>query len=271
MSPSTTTRRVLLALGLVGLLALTGCIGQFGTGISEDELSENATYRWDANATIEEWPQDVTVQIQIVQGGILEGDSYRAIYTGNRSQITLSERGFTRPHSLDIRAVRYQYPNGTVVGHEALDVDQNARRTRVRLPEGPGRFAFTGDRRNKEVRFPAIADGNYTVRLPSDHSVGDLLLSDVSPRSYDTSTVDGHTVVRWNGIDKSDSLLVRFYRDRDWYIFYGMIGLLSIAGAGVFLHYRREINEIQRWRAEQGLDLDRDDDDDGDRPPPGMG
>jgi hypothetical protein len=271
MSPSTTTRRVLLALGLVGLLALTGCIGQFGAGLSEDELSANASYHWDTNATVEEWPENVAVELRIVQGGILGDDSYRAIYTGNRSQITLSEQGFTRRHAIDIRAVKYQYANGTVVGHEALDVDQNARRTRVRLPEGQGRFAFTGDRRNKEVRMPAIADGNYTVRLPADHSVGDILLSDVSPRNYDTSTVDSHTIVRWNGIDSSDTILVRFYRDRDWYVFYGMVGLLSIVGVGVYLYYRREIRQIQRWRAEQGLDLDRDDDGDGDRPPPGMG
>ncbi|AGN01848.1 hypothetical protein L593_09515 [Salinarchaeum sp. Harcht-Bsk1] len=271
MSPSTSTRRRLLLLfGLVGLLALSGCIGQFGTGLSEGELSRNATYEWDTSATADEWPDDVTVQIEINQAGFLGDDTYHGIYTGNRTQVTFSERGFTRPHSLDIRAVKYQYPNGTVVGHEAIDVDQNARRTRVRLPEGPGRFAWIGDRRNKELRLPAIADGNYTVTLPRHHSVGDFLLSDVSPRSYNTRTVDGHTQIVWTGVDNSQTLLVRFYRDRDFYLFYGLIGLLTVVGAGIFLHYRREIQEIQEWRAAQGLDLDRDDDD-GERPPPGMG
>jgi len=270
MTRRTTRGRVLLALGLLGLLALTGCIGQFGVGLSEDELSKDASYPWDANATIDEWPDDVTVQIRIKQAGFLGDDTYQAIYTGNRTQLTLSERGFTRPHSIDIRAVKYQFPNGTVVGHEAIDVDQNARRTRILLPPGHGRFAFTGDRRNRELRLPGIADGNYTVTLPRHHSVGDLLLSDVSPRSYDTSTVDGRTRIRWEGVDDDQSLLVRFYRDRDRYLFYGMIGLLSIVGAVIYVHYRREIREIQQWRAAQGLDLDTDDGDDRD-PPPGMG
>mgnify|MGYP000218171377 CR=1 FL=1 len=272
MSSSTSTRRRLLVLfGLVAVLALSGCIGQFGTGLSEGELSRNATYEWNTSATAEEWPENVTVQIELNQAGFLGDDTYHGIYTGNRTQLTFSERGFTRPHSVDIRAVRYQYPNGTVVGHEAIDVDQNARRTRVRLPEGPGRFAWIGDRRNKELLLPAIADGNYTVTLPRDHSVGDILLSDVSPRSYSTETVEGHTRLTWTGVDNSDTLLVRFYRDRDFYVFYGLIGLLTVAGAGIFVYYKRQIREIQEWRAAQGLDLDRDDDDDEKRPPPGMG
>ncbi|WP_460921321.1 DUF5803 family protein [Salinarchaeum chitinilyticum] len=271
MSSNSSTRRVLVLLALLGLIALTGCIGQFGTGISQDELAQNNSYQWNQSATIEEWPTNVTVQVEIKQAGFFATDNYRAIYTGNETQFTLSERGFTRPHAIDIRAVKYQYPNGTIVGPEAVDVDQNARRTRVRLPEGPGRFAFTGDRRNKELHLPAFTGGNYTVTLPKDHSVGDLFLSDVSPRSYSTSTEDGHTVLRWNGVDGDQTVLVRFYRDRDFYIFYGLVGLLSVTGAGVFVYYRRKIREIQQWRAQQGLDLDRDDDDDDSRPPPGMG
>jgi|GEM_PF-177818 len=267
-------RRVAATLAVVALLLLTGCIGQFGVGISNDELDQNRSYSWEENATIEEWPEHVAVQIEISQSGLLGSilgqEEYHAIYTGNRTQLTLSERGFTRPHAVDIRAVRYQYPNGTIVGPEAIDVSQSARRTRVVLPEGPGRFAFTGDRRNKEVHVPAVADGNYTLTLPANYRVGDLVLSDVSPGGYDTESVDGKQRIRWSGVDDGDELLVRFYHERDWYIFYGMIAVLSLVGVGVFLYYRRQIREIQRWRAAQGLDLDLDDDEE-DRPPPGMG
>lgn len=266
MPPS--TRRLAIALALAGLLALSGCIGQFGVGIPEDDLAQNATYDWNRSATIEDWPDDVTVQVEVKQGGLIGGDAYRAIYTGNRTELTFSEEGFTRPHSVDIRAVKYQYPNGTIVGHEQIEVSQNARRTKVILPEGPGRFAFTGDRRNKEVRMPAVADGNYTLTLPRNYRVGDILLSDVSPGGYDTERVDGQMVIRWEDIDASDELLVRFYHDRDWFLFYGLIAVLSVIGLGIYLYYRREIREIQEWRAAQGLDLDADDE--GKRPP-GMG
>lgn len=251
---------MLAVLGLIALLALSGCVGQFGAGISEDELSEDAEYDWDTNAT---------VSVTLEEGGILGGASHRTVYAGNETVLRLSTPGLLRPHAVDVRAVQFRYPNGTVVGHEAIGVSQTARQTTIRLPAAEGRFAFTGDRRSQELRIPAFDDGRYVVLLPPGHDVGDILLSDVLPRDYDTRTVGDRTHVVWSDVSGERTVLVRHYSGLAWTIFYALVSVLSVAGLVGYAYFSREIRKIQEWRQAQGLDLDVEDD--GDRPPPGMG
>lgn len=256
-----TRRRLAAALAVVGILALSGCIGQFGVGVSEDELAQDAEYDWDTNAT---------VTVTLDQGGLLGGSSYRAVYDGEETVLRLSTQGLTRSHSVDVRAVQFRYSNGTVVGHEAIDVSQSARRTVIRLPAEDGQFAFTGDRRSQELELPALDGGRYEVILPAGHQVGDLVLSDVVPRGYETEVVDGRTRVVWSALDADRTLLVRHYSDLGWWLFYGLLAVLSVAGVLVYLYFSREIGKIRAWREAQGFDVDIEDDD-RDDPPPGMG
>lgn len=255
-------RRLLAALAVVALAVTAGCIGQFGVGISDEELASEppAEYEWGPNATVD---------IDLHAGGLLGGSEYTAVYTGNETELTLSTRGFTRSHSVDVRAVRFRYPNGTVVGHEHVEVEQTARETTIRLPTEDGELAYTGDRRTRELRAPAIDDGTYRVTLPEGYRVGDFLLSDVTPRAYETERADDTVTIVWSDITAGDILLVRYYRDRDRYLFWGVIVLLLGVGIGVYAYFNREIEAIQEWREDQGLDVD--DEDEGDRPPPGMG
>lgn len=254
-------RRLVAAVALLGLVALSGCVGQFGVGISEEELAEEASYDWDTNAT---------VAVTLEEGGILGGASYRAVYSGNETTIRLSTPGLTRSYAVDVRAVQFRYANGTVVGHEAIEVSQTARETTIRLPTAEGQFAFTGDRRGQELRMPAFDGGRYAVVLPEGHQVGDLLLSDVLPRGYETRQVDGRTKLVWTDVSQGRTVLVRHYSGLDWTVFYVLLGVLGVAGVLGYVYFSREIRKIARWREAQGLDVDVEDDD-GDSPPPGMG
>jgi hypothetical protein len=69
----------------------------------------------------------------------------------------------------------------------------------------------------------------------------------------------------------SDSVAVRYYLQRDLYIFGGAAAGLFAAGVVGTLYYRRQIEELRKRREEMGIDVDTDDDDFGDGPPPGMG
>lgn len=255
-------RRVLAGVAVLVLVVSAGCLGQFGTGVSEEELAEDAEYEWNTTAETE---------LRLDEGGFLDRASYQAVYSGNETVLRLSTRGLTRTHSVDVRSVQYRYAeNGSVVGHEHVDVRQTARETTIRLPEEDGQFAFTGDRRSQEVHFRTVDDGNVTVVLPPDHEVGDLLLSDVQPRNYETEPADGDRVaLRWEEVDDDTLVLVRHYLERDWYLFYGLLGVLTVAAAVVYAHFQREIRKVQRKREEYGLDVDYEDD--GDPPPPGVG
>lgn len=255
-------RRLLAALAVLGMFALSGCLGQFGAGISEDALAEDAEYDWDSNAT---------VSVSLEEGGILGGSTYRAVYAGNDTTIRLSTQGLTRSHAVDIRAVQFRYPNGTVVGHESIGVSQTARETTIRLPARGGQFAFSGDRRSQEVHIPAFDSGRYAVVLPPGHEVGDLLLSDVLPRGYETRNAGDRTRVVWSDVSGDQAVLVRHYSGLDWTIFYSLVTVLGAAGLVGYAYFTREIREIRRRREAHGLDVDVEEDDDRERPPPGMG
>lgn len=255
-------RRVLAAVAVLALVATAGCVGQFGSGIPEEELAADADYEWNASADTE---------VRLVEHGFLGGAEYRVVYSGNETELTLSTQGFTRSHSVDIRAVQFRYAeNGTVVGHEAIDVSQSARQTTVRLPDAEGQFAFSGERRSQELQLQTVDEGSVAVVLPENHRVGDLLLSDVVPRSYESDTIDGRSAVRWEDLDAGETLLVRHYRDRDWYLFYGLLTALSVVAVLGYAYFKLQIRQIQQRREEYGLDVDVEDDD-GRRPPPGMG
>lgn len=250
-------RRTIAVLAVLALAITAGCLGPT---VSEEELAEDATYNWDT---------DVDAEIVLEEGGLLGGDEFRGVYRiENQSEIQLYRRGFTRDHALHIRAVQFRHPNGTVVGHEEIDVETSQQRTTVHLPAEHGQFAFTADRRTQQLSIPAYVEGSHRVILPPGHRVGDFLLSDVVPRNAETEVVNDRMSLTWEEVD--NRLIVRYYLDRDQTLFWGLVAILSVAGIGIYLYYSREIRRIAEWRKEQGLDVDYDEDD-RDRPPPGMG
>ena len=259
-------RRLLLAAGCLALLALTsGCLG-FGTGpVSEDTLdSEPAEpYRWDSDRAVH-----VTVQ---------ENTQFRAVMAVNRSTLDLFRRdGFGGSNPLSVQAVRYRYPNGTVItGSEIRERGGEVRETRdetvVELPPGTaergGQLAFTSGGTPKRFTLPTYVDGTYEVVLPENRAIDFPVFGQVSPGNYETLRDDRNRVrIVWAEPVTADTVSVRYYLQRDLYVFGGVLGVILLAGIAGLLYRRRQIERLREQRTDMGIDVDSDDDD-----PPGFG
>ncbi|WP_135820096.1 DUF5803 family protein [Halostella litorea] len=249
-------RRLLVGAALVGLLAVTaGCsVGPFADDITDEELDENADYDWETDAT-------VTITI--------EGAEYQAVYdTANRSRLSVYQQGFAGNEPVNVRAVKFRYANGTFVNGSALDVEKQGGETVIDLPAENGTVAYTADTRPKEFGSPVLVEGSHEVILPPNHRTGNFLFSHVSPGNPEKEVVDGRVHLRWD--DPEGNVFVRYYLDRDIYIFGGIVAVLGVVMVAGLIYYLRQIRELERRREEMGLDVETDDDEFDDEPPPGM-
>lgn len=245
-------------LALVGVFVLLFTAGCLGAAVDEEALSEEAEYEWDI---------DTDAEIRIDESSLLTADEFTVVYRiENQSSIELFRPGLSRDRPVDVRAVQFRYPNGTVVGADRLGVETDGDRTMVEFPAANGSFAFTSEYRNQELLLEPHVEGSYRALLPPGHDVTDFLLADVAPADHERSVVDDRVVLDWEHVDTT--LLLRYYATRDQYLFWGLvIGLLGV-GLGGLVFFRRQIKRLERFRREQGLDVDVDDD--RRRPPPGM-
>ncbi|MEM4780821.1 MAG: DUF5803 family protein [Halalkalicoccus sp.] len=247
-------RREFLASGAaVGTVAVAGCAG-FGSVTSEEGLEEDAEYDWetDADATIE----------------VVEGE-YKAIYTiEDRSTVRLYQSTrYGDDNPIDVRAVQFRYPDGTVVGTEEVEVEETRSAVYVHLPTENGQLAFTSDSRSRNFATDTFVEGSYEVILPPGYRVDNFVLGNVRPGGSEIEVIDDRTHIRWDEMDAS-AISVRYYLERDVYLFGGLIVVASIGAAIAGAYVYRQIQELERKREEAGLDVDIEDDDS--EPPPGM-
>jgi len=250
-------RRLLVGTVLVGLLAVTaGCsFGPFADDITDEELNESAAYDWETNAT-------ATITI--------EDAEYQAVYdVSNQSELTVYQQGFAGNEPVNVRAVQFRYANGTFVNGSALDVEKQGSETVIELPSENGTVAYTADTRPKEYGSPVLVEGSHEVILPPNHQTGNFLFSHVSPGNPEKEVVGDRVHLRWD--DPEGNVFVRYYLDRDIYIFGGIVAVLGIVLVAGLIYYLRQIRELERRREEMGLDVDTEDDEFDDGPPPGMG
>ncbi len=239
------------AIALVAVLALAATAGCVGTDIPEEELAANATYDWETNAT---------ATVTVIESGWIGTSDFEAVYqVENRSEIALYRSSLARDRPLEVRSVKFRYPNGTVVGYEALDVETTRERTTVSFPATEGQFAFTATHRSKKLELEPYVEGSYRVILPPNHDVRDFLLGDVVPGTYELGSVDGQRTITWDDVE--EPVFVRYYATRDRVVFWGIFGVLGVIALGGYLYFRRQINQLVGWRERQGLDIDEDEDD----------
>ncbi|USZ68228.1 DUF5803 family protein [Halorussus salilacus] len=255
-------RRLLLGFAALALLALgAGCTGLFGPDeFSDDQLSQEADYDWNTTA-------DVTVNIT--------SDEYRAVYNvSNRSAVETYQRESLGGESpVEVSAVQFRYPNGTVATAEEFEVVKQDDRTVIRPPAEDGKLAYTAPHRGKSFSMPVTVEGSYEVVLPEGMRVGNFLLSQVRPGEHTTEgpdgTADGRVHIHWEEVT-ADTVVVRYYLARDLTIFAGIIGGAALVALVGLAYFRLQIRNLEREREELGLNVDTSDDEFDDGPPPGM-
>jgi len=260
-------RRHLALLSVLALVALAGCTGIFGPEeVDSEKLNENASYDWDteANASI-----------------TLNRTSYRAVYRlPNNSSFTIYNRDdLGREESVPVSALRFRFDNGTVISpaNTSLSAQRTGRSTVINLPNNSsGQVAYSAPRQGKSFSTPAYLQGeNYTVTLPPGRRVGIPLLSQVTPNGYETDVNEttNRQTVTWTEPVDTRSIRVRFYLERDLYVFGGLALVAIVVGSVGTVYYWRQLQEVRRRRKEAGIDLEEeyeDDDFGDDGPPPGM-
>ena len=252
-------RLVLGVVALAALLTLAGCSSILGPGEPDAEaLGKNVTYDWetDANATFD-----------------INDTRYEAVYrVENRSYLELYDRDALGTESpLEIEGLKFQFENGTVRNLTAEDVELSRKRMTVSFPgeNVSGKVAFSAPRNGKSFALPTFLSGSYEVTLPESARVSVPILAQVSPGGYDSTLRNDRVTLTWDDVEQR-SLSIRWYLERDLWIFGGLVILALLIGTGGTLYYLRQIRQLENRREEVGLDVDTGDDLDDDGPPPGM-
>lgn len=270
-------RRLLAAVALVVVLVLAGCTTIFGPDPADPEaLSADAEYNYDTD-------RDAYV--------VIDREEYTAVYnvsakvTGDEGTMTFHRTDrLTIERPLELRALQFRYPNGTLVRYvdgnatrvyedgttepvDTLGVETTRQRTIVELPAEEGQLAFTTPKTGKRVAIEAPVHGSYEIALPPDTDAAIPLLSQVRPSNDDRYEADDRVHLVWEDVETS-VVVVRWYLDRDLWLFGGLVGILAIAGVVGTVRYYLQIQRARKRREEYGLDVDHEDD--RDEPPPGM-
>ena len=229
-------RRLLAAVALVLLLVTAGCsaLSPGGGEVDREALAAEESYQWNTSA-------DVTIN---VTGGV-----YKAVYrVDGRREVAISafERLSDR-RPLDVEAIKFRYPNGTVVGAEAMTVERNDSATVVTLPDDEGRFAYRVPQPGKEVHLATAMQGSYEVILPPNTDVKYPLIGRVMPSGYETVTEDGRVHVTWEEVT-DDRLVVRFYLMRDLWIFGAIVVVGIVAGVVGLSYFWMQLRGIRERR-----------------------
>jgi hypothetical protein len=262
------TRRTRGLLALVLLVTLSGCTGVFG-GVSDADLDETppeGDYEWDADA-------DVHVTIH-------ENTTFEGVYRADGEELELYRRdGFGGRNPLSVSAVRYQYPNGTVINGTTLaqrgSVDESREAVTIEFPEGDvegDKVAFTAGSSPKRFALPTFVEGDYEILLPPGRRASVPIFGRISPAADRLSEPDADNRVHATVSDvTSDSVAAQFYMPRDLQILAVVLSVAGLVAAGGVAYYLRKIRDLRARREEMGLDVDTEDDDFGRDPPPGMG
>ncbi|MFD1564729.1 DUF5803 family protein [Haloarchaeobius amylolyticus] len=253
-------RRLVFATVAVALLLMGAGCSAFSGGISDEQLDREQNY-----SDVRDSDADVTIALE--DGDLLSGGEYRAVYDlSGTEELSLSQSTIYSEEPLDIRSVRYWYPNGTEVNGSDLEIEQGGSETTVVVPDENGTLAFSGDVGRKSFQLPVYVAGSYEVRLPENHRASNFLFGQISPNGYEREIVDDQVRLTWDELETDRTISLRYYLSRDIPLFLGLLTAVGLLGAIGIGYYYRQVKKLQEQREEFGLDLD-DDSDDG---PPGL-
>jgi len=239
-------RWLLLVVAVAAMAATAGCTGT--GGVSDQQLAQNATYDWGANAAA-----NATVYVNAT------GGHYRAVVnvTGaNKSTLTFAQRselGGTNP--IPISAVQFRYQNGTVVNASTIQVSQSSGAVTVTLPDERGQFAYTAPTGSRSFAVPVVLSKvSYEVVLPTSMRTDIPIVASVSPGGYERTVSGDRVHLHWSRVT-AETVSVQYYLLRDVLLFGGLLALGALIAIGGVVYYRRQIRRLEREREEQGLDV----------------
>lgn len=233
--------RTLVAVAILGvLLALSGCLGG---GLDEDALAENQSYDWETEA-------DVTFNVT--------GGSFHAVHEiRNVTSIAVyRDTEFQGEQPVSISAVKFRYPNGTMVGTSHIDVEQRGGRTILTPPAEEGHVAYTGNSLPKDFQIAVNQSGSYQVILPRSMRIGVPFMGTIAPGGAELSVRDDRTYLFWESLDGAHIDLA-YYLERDFWLFAGLVGLGVLAAIGGVIYYRNQIRHLRRRIEEADLGIER--------------
>jgi hypothetical protein len=249
-------RKLLALVALAALATSAGCLAYVtGGGTIDDETLDEEPprpYAWNSSAGVH-----VT---------LTEDARFLAVYRINDSLSLYRNDGLGGQNAIPVSAVRFRYPNGTVVDGSTYRarggrVERTRDSVEVGLPNDTARgaFAFTSESTPKRFALPAYVTGvSYEVVLPPDRRVEVFPFGNVKPGGFEVRESGDRRVVHWDSVE-SESVLVQFYLQRDLYIFGGIVAVLSVVTLLGVLYYRRKIERLQRRREEMAPGVDDDD------------
>lgn len=237
----TTRRKARIALALVLLAVLAGCAG-FSDGVNQERLAQDASYDWNhsANATYDVQPAEYQAVIDV----------------NNTSEVELWRHGdLGGEEPLQAAAIKFRYPNGTVVGADAFDVERTDSALVVGFPATNGTFAYTAESGSRSVFVPVVGTGSHEVVLPPGMRTSFPVFGDVEPANYQQTRQGERVHVTWESAPENP-IYVQYYLERDLYIFGGVVALMAALGVFGIVYFRFQIRRLERRRQDAGLDLE---------------
>jgi hypothetical protein len=235
---------------VVVFVSLAGCSSVLGPEpVDTEALKQNETY---------DWQTGVNASITVT------GAQYEAVYdvTNSSKFVVYSRDGLGENHPLSISSLKFQYQNGTVVNASSplLNATNEEHETVIFLPTRNGKVAFSAPAQGKRFATQTFVAGSYNVTLPKNMRAEYVPLAHVSPSGYETHRTDtGRVRIHWQDV-QSEAVVVRYYLQRDLYIFAAGAAVLVLVALVGALYYLRQIRELERRRQDVGPDIDTGDD-----------
>lgn len=233
-------RRAAACGALLVLITMTGCLG--GGPISQSEIDANASY---------DWTTETTVRYNVT------GETFSAVATVTNGTPVEAYRitEFQGEQPIRVSAVRFRYPNGTVVTLNVSAIEQTDSRTIIHPPGNEGKLAYTARSFPKEFSVGIARSGSYEVVLPTDMRIGIPLLGTISPGGAELRVVDDRVHLRWSSLSGGE-IALQYYLERDFWLFTALVVGLIVVGIFGVGYIWLQIQRLEDRRRSAGLEIE---------------